>query len=426
MNPPETSLAIMAHPRREMLVRRLLPDLPGATVAWDRRNDRWETGRRALMAFDPAAEWHVVIQDDAVLCRHFTRHLQRYLAMAGRGPVGLYAGITAEFGGVLSSVAMRQALQSGASFVEEQGPLWGVGIAIRTEDIPHVVRWGDEDETTEQYDLKIAGYFGSLGRPCLYTVPSLVNHRVGPDNPSLIPNRGSSPGRTAAVFRPGGPEAPTGRIWGPREGDPLFSIAITIHPRRRDFLFELEEAIDGPVSVVWDEGAGAWDTAVRAWQARDRSARFHVVVQDDAVPCQEFRRHLRNTLQDPLACYGLYYGGNVGHMRTRAIRELRAGSREVIHERLYWGVGIALPTAFVGPMLRWEREQTWPDGWKGARSDSRVGRFCMAHGIPVRYPLPSLLDHRVGRSLVREYPQRPEERVALWHHGTPMPKEART
>ena len=88
---PVLSVAVMAHPKRADLIPALCDSIDAdVPVVWDERNDRWDTGRRALLAFDPAATHHLVVQDDALVCRDLVAGLQRALPHVPReAPVGL-------------------------------------------------------------------------------------------------------------------------------------------------------------------------------------------------------------------------------------------------------------------------------------------------------------------------------------------------
>jgi hypothetical protein len=62
------SVAIMAHPKRAALVDGILArlDRDDVPVIWDEQGSRWDTGRRAMLAYDPSCTHHVVIQDDII------------------------------------------------------------------------------------------------------------------------------------------------------------------------------------------------------------------------------------------------------------------------------------------------------------------------------------------------------------------------
>lgn len=211
------SVAIMAHPARAEFVAELEELLPGARVVWDRCGDRWDTGRRSMLAYDDAADWHVVVQDDAILCDDFLPELRQGLRYVGAGPVALYMG-RSSLGGRPTRMLVRSARRRRARWILGPGPKWGVGVAVKLKDIHPMLHYCDDLEEPENYDLRMQEYFLSINRPCWYAAPSLVDHRVGEENPSLVDGRGATKGRTARWFRRR-PRPPQIGPWSPRTID---------------------------------------------------------------------------------------------------------------------------------------------------------------------------------------------------------------
>jgi len=193
------SVAIMAHPKREAFVDKLKPLLPQATVVWDRENDRWDTGRRSMMAYDEAADWHLVVQDDAILCDRFLPTVTRALASVPlEHPVSFYTGRVRPYARfVKDAVASAQA--AGLTWFQMRGPLWGVAVAVPVHLIQRMVQESD-GIPIPNYDMRMAQWFQDQGIQCWYSVPSLVNHRVGMANPSLVEGRGAGLGRVAHTW----------------------------------------------------------------------------------------------------------------------------------------------------------------------------------------------------------------------------------
>jgi len=188
VEPLRVSFAIMAHPRRKHWVPDLKREIPDATVVWDEFENRWDTGRRSLLAFNADADWHVVVQDDALVPSGFVDIVEAAIQnVPGPGPIGLYFGRSRprKFE---TAFLFSQAKKHGASWIRYPGPYWGVGIAVPTADIPAIVAYGDKRTDVLNYDLKIARYYQSQGKMCHYTLPSLVDHRTE-GNPSLVPGR---------------------------------------------------------------------------------------------------------------------------------------------------------------------------------------------------------------------------------------------
>lgn len=196
------SMVVMAHPSRRADVETLMAGLdiePG--VIWDRINDRWDTGRRALGAYDPAASHHLVIQDDSIPCRDLYATAQQLCCVTPAGlPVSLYMGrARTEPVRYRMSRIVRTAERHGVPFAELPGPWWGQAVIVPTANIEDVIAYGDAHPEIVNYDHRIAWWHETAGRPCLYTVPSLVDHRTGPGSPSLL-GHGNGSGRRAAKF----------------------------------------------------------------------------------------------------------------------------------------------------------------------------------------------------------------------------------
>lgn len=182
------SVALMCHPKRRHFVDELEAQLPEATVVWDEKNDRWDTGRRSLLAFDPRASHHLVIQDDAIVCRNLIVACERMVEFSGdERCVSLYTGKTRPYANIITPV-VHKALNRGVPWIATKGPLWGPGLLLPTALIPEIVAFGD-DCPVENYDRKIETYYLQHDIDCWYSIPSLVQHREVSHNPSLIPGR---------------------------------------------------------------------------------------------------------------------------------------------------------------------------------------------------------------------------------------------
>lgn len=179
------SHAIMAHPSRRELAEPLAERLE-APIVYDEKGVEWDTGRRALLAYDPAADWHAVIQDDAILATHFEPALWAACGAAGEHPLGLYLGRVRPQPRTYSR-AVTMALEHGTPWVEAVGPRWGVGIAIPTRFIPALVAQADL-YSHPHYDARVTRFFKMANVYARYPIPSLVDH--DPTRPSLLDSGG--------------------------------------------------------------------------------------------------------------------------------------------------------------------------------------------------------------------------------------------
>jgi hypothetical protein len=186
---PKVSVAIMAHPKRALWVPELEYQLENqARVVWDQKNDRWDTGRRAMLAYEPGATHHMVVQDDAILSRDFLAGVTRAVSSIAQDvPVGLYFGAITPHP-METRRMFERARQLDARWVAHPGPWWGVAVVVPTKWIDEMIEWGDQHPQVENYDRRMARFFQSKSIPCFYTMPSLVQHRTE-NNPSLVPGR---------------------------------------------------------------------------------------------------------------------------------------------------------------------------------------------------------------------------------------------
>lgn len=179
------STAIMAHPARKDMVADLLTELPADTyISWDAHRVEMDTARRALSFHDESSDWHLVIQDDAVLCNNFMHHAEEALArVKPNNPVSFYLGRPMPHGNEMTR-AVAVAQQEERSWIVTRGPMWGVCVAYPTKMLTEFLEAAPDEDLP--YDEVASEFFWSKRIECWYTLPSLADHR---DEPSLLPNR---------------------------------------------------------------------------------------------------------------------------------------------------------------------------------------------------------------------------------------------
>lgn len=167
-----------------------------------------------------------------------------------------------------------------------------------------------------------------------------------------------------------------------------------LHPSRAHHLDYLVERLGGIVPVAIDRGLGVWDTRRRAMLAGlELGAAWHLVVQDDAILCAGFVDRVADYLEHLEPCAVSLYFGRRQAFAEIAERGLESGS--IVLPRLHWGLAVALPTSLLAEAVAFcDRLEDVP------QDDARLSTFLRLHSIPVRYPIPSLVDHRAGESLV--------------------------
>lgn len=202
------SCAIMAHPDRKPYVDELLLQLNSAVpISWDGAGEpsaigeqRWKVGREAWQMFASGADWHVVLQDDAIVCDDFLAGFAKALEHVPEQALVASAYCGAKRPGQIPFTRIaKTARNDGASWLRSMQVWWGVAIAARTETIEPMLEWCDT-KIGSPYDSRIGAYYRwKAGSDAWFTWPSLVDHR---DGPSLIAGH-RDVGRNAREFHKG-------------------------------------------------------------------------------------------------------------------------------------------------------------------------------------------------------------------------------
>ncbi|WP_017616398.1 hypothetical protein [Nocardiopsis salina] len=194
------SATIMAHPVREDSAERVRAALDrDVEIIYDTEAEpskdprqRWRTGRRAWEAHDPEADYHLVLQDDALISRDLITGLEKALDVLG--PEGLVSAYTGT--GRPNQTHVRRALSRATdrddAWMTTRSLCWGVAILTPVHTIGDMLRWCSHGSKSRMpYDMRIGRYYRDRLRwRTWYTVPSLVEHQ---DGESLCGNgRGSS------------------------------------------------------------------------------------------------------------------------------------------------------------------------------------------------------------------------------------------
>jgi hypothetical protein len=203
------SVAVMAHRKRQEFIPPLLQQLglTGDAVVWDERNDRWDTGRRAMLAHDTEASHHLVIQDDGIVPLDLVPGVVEALARVPAGsPMCLYIGKTRRFWTAVARTGVQ--VPRRPVWLTMPQIHWGVGVVMPTKLIEDMAAWGDRHREVVNYDKRMSRWCQAQGLSVWYPWPSLVDHR---QSPSLVAGR-QSRGRRAQWFI-GAESSAAGRDW---------------------------------------------------------------------------------------------------------------------------------------------------------------------------------------------------------------------
>ncbi len=165
------------------------------------------------------------------------------------------------------------------------------------------------------------------------------------------------------------------------------SISVMAHPKRQEFFSYLKDRLgDVPFSI--DEGKGLIWNCRNAWSMYDPTADYHVVIQDDAIVCDNFYDRAVEVLKNAQGLPVSFF--HVSPLSYKKYKEQRKESGHIIQPGLSGGVALCLPTKLIPDMLAHYDADTVP------HDDHRVGRFLMSINTPWFFPFPSLIDHRIG------------------------------
>ena len=191
------SCAVMAHPKRREQANALYSKLSkcpfiDCQIVWDTKNDRWHTGERCLSAGVKAgSDWHLVIQDDAIIPDEFYKHVSnavRYVPTTSL--ISLYTGKVRPFPRRVSDAVGKATY---CSWLKSDLLYWGVAIVVPTKHIEAMLEYAKTRE--EAYDTRIGIFYLQNMLPVFYTMPSLVDHNE--DLGSLL-SHGHGPGKRVA------------------------------------------------------------------------------------------------------------------------------------------------------------------------------------------------------------------------------------
>lgn len=188
------STCIMAHPVREQQVVELIDQLgEQVPVQWDLAGppssdpeQRWANGRQAWERFNPLADFHMVIQDDALVVPDLVSGLEKALEyVPPETLVQPYVG-TKKPSLWEVTAATVQAEMNDASWIDMRSLKWGVAIIVPTHAIMDMLTWCNA-QTGVSYDKRIGVYFRDVLKwRVWYPWPSFVDHRdesiIGHDN----------------------------------------------------------------------------------------------------------------------------------------------------------------------------------------------------------------------------------------------------
>lgn len=169
------SISVMAHPSREQFFSYLREKLENPPFAIDQKNNLIENCKAAWLLHDPAADFHVVVQDDAIIADNFREKAAAFIAEQER--LRAAAGRTVQGYNFFLKLDRRKS------------PLWvkdgvytdnvtrgGVAICLPVSHIKPMLAEYDRQRSRHDDD-RISEYVKRNRIKMLFPVPSLIGHR---------------------------------------------------------------------------------------------------------------------------------------------------------------------------------------------------------------------------------------------------------
>lgn len=198
----QISVTVMAVPARKLQaeylasILRLYP-FSDVSVTYDQEaagthESEWNNGKACLRAGLGKGDWHVVIQDDAILTPNLYENIEGAITHApSKSVISLYTGKARPFPQRVTEAINKV---NDETFLQYILLMWGVGIVIPTSHIEPMLEF--VANRTEPYDTRIGIFYQRNRLPVYYTVPSLVDH--DDDMGTAIPGHGTKPGARVA------------------------------------------------------------------------------------------------------------------------------------------------------------------------------------------------------------------------------------
>lgn len=170
------------------------------------------------------------------------------------------------------------------------------------------------------------------------------------------------------------------------------SVSVMAHPARAEFFPYLRERLgDVPFSI--DQQNNLLENSKASWRMYDRSADFHVVIQDDCIVCDDFLTRATEFINEqeerrinedrPIQGYNFF------------LKNARGSQIVIPPDGVYFdnvtraGLAICLPVNIIPAMLEeFDRQSSRHD-------DDRISAFMKKSGYRMCFPCPSLIDHRI-------------------------------
>ena len=165
------SVSVMAHPSRAQYFDYLKNRLGDVKWSIDDGIGLLANCRRAWLLYDPTADYHVVIQDDCIVCDNFQERAEKVCEKANGLPVSFFFSQSKCYNKYKNEIETTGA-------VVKKGLYGGLAICLPTKLIPEMIKHYDADHVP--FDDHRIGRFCMSKKLNFYNpMPCLIDHRQG-------------------------------------------------------------------------------------------------------------------------------------------------------------------------------------------------------------------------------------------------------
>lgn len=175
--------------------------------------------------------------------------------------------------------------------------------------------------------------------------------------------------------------------------DVKLSISVMAHPSRASFFPRLKERLGEDVPFSIDQKNNLIENCKAAWRLHDPESDFHVVIQDDAIVCNNFKeraiKFITERESERIAYNNPVQGYNFFIRQEYPNEKMREFERQgyYFEGRNRGGVAICLPVNQIENMLEFF------DTIDNRHDDERISQWVVKNKFRMCFPIPSLIDH---------------------------------
>lgn len=198
-------------------------------------------------------------------------------------------------------------------------------------------------------------------------------------------------------------------------------IGVVAHTSRKQMADTLAEKVSAAIVAVDDGSLGCNRNHVQVWKyLAEHDSDWTVVLEDDAIPVDDFRTQLHQALEyAPTNVVSLYLGtGRPPQWQTRikdALAKAHANDAcYIVTTHLLHAVAVAIKTPHIPHMLAHAEAKRY------LPIDEAISNWARLHNRnPIAYTVPSLVDHADGLTLVKHRDGSPRNKPRkAWTVGT--------